>query len=234
MTSGNYKGGPLDPNQPDNVARDVATGRASNRIAAIVSLVALAFSAYSLWETSLKSADLSVFVPPVIQFAQPYNNSNFEVVEIPVTLLNDGARTGTVLTLKLAVSDPRTKATKHFYAANLGRWTMEKTRANAYAPFAPIAVPGNASRTETILFYTQGDEQKPNELIREPGLYQFELSLVAAESGERGWLDKLWPPRPPRIAFERQLKAFDARAFNTGTLPLYAPDWAASSNASGG
>lgn len=53
MTSGNYKGGPLDPNQPDNVVRDTASGRTSNRIAAIVSLVALAFSAYSLWETSL-------------------------------------------------------------------------------------------------------------------------------------------------------------------------------------
>lgn len=35
-------------------------------IAAVLSAVALIFSAYSLWETSLKEADVRVFVPPVI------------------------------------------------------------------------------------------------------------------------------------------------------------------------
>lgn len=210
-----------------------AGDRASNVITALVSLVALAFSGYSLWETSLKEADLAVFVPSVIHYAQPYNNSNFEVIEVPVTLVNDGARAGTVLALDLVVSDPRTNARKHFYAADFGRWTMEQTRAQTYKPFAPLSIPGNASRTETVLFYTRGEDQKPNELIREPGRYRFELSLVAAEAATPGLLAKLWPPRPAKVAFVRDLKSFDARAFNTGTLPLYAPDWKASSNANG-
>lgn len=234
QTKSTFRGGPLDPNQPDNVARDSASHRASNVITALVSLIALAFSGYSLWETSLKSADLALFVPPVIHFAQPYNNSNFEVIEVPVTLVNDGARAGTVLALDLVVSDPRTNARKHFYAADFGRWTMEQTRAQTYKPFAPLSIPGNTSRTETVLFYTRGEDQKPNELIREPGRYRFELSLVLAEASTPGLLDKVWPPRPGSVMFERDLKSFDARAFNTGTLPLYAPDWKAASNAGGG
>jgi hypothetical protein len=229
--TGTFKGGPLDPNTPDNVARDGASHRVSNITTALVSLVALAFSGFSLWETSLKQADLSVFVPPVIHFAQPYNNTNFEVIEVPVTMVNDGARSGTVLGLSLAVTDPRSKATKLFYAADLGRWTMEQTRASAYKPFAPISVPGNASRTETVLFYTRGDEQKPNELIREPGSYRFELTLEQAEAGASpAWMEKLWPARPASVVFERALKNYDARAFNTATLPLYAPDWSTASN----
>ena len=44
----------------------VADGGGSGRLAAIISAIALALSLYSLWETSLKRADLRVFVPPVI------------------------------------------------------------------------------------------------------------------------------------------------------------------------
>lgn len=53
---------------------------------AAISAIALAFSAYSLWETSLKSSDLQIFVPPVIYYSSPYNNSNFEMIQIPVTI----------------------------------------------------------------------------------------------------------------------------------------------------
>lgn len=240
-----YTGGPLDPGAPENVAMDAARaaspGRqdshgshaASNWIAAVVSLTALAFSGYSLWETSLKAAELSVFVPPVVHFSQPYNNTNFEVIEVPVTILNDGAKPGTVVSMNLAVTDPRKGLTKNFYAANLGRWSMEQTRALAYKPFAPISISGNSSRSETILFYTRGEEQKPNELIREKGNYNFELSLVVAESQQRGWSDKLWPTQAPKVSFVRELKMYDARAFEQGSLALYAPDWSAASNASG-
>jgi len=83
-----------------------------------------------------------VFVPPAIQYSAPYQNSNFEVIAVPLTLTNEGARTATVLAMELSVTDPRTKQTKHFYAANFGRWTMERTRTGAYEPFAPISLGG--------------------------------------------------------------------------------------------
>lgn len=210
---------------------DVALERArasGDRIAAVVSAIALVFSGYSLWETSLKRADLRVYVPPVIHYAAPYQNSNFEVISIPVTLVNDGARTGTVLSMELEVTDPRTNQTKRFYAADFGRWTMERTRTGAYEPFAPISLTGRSSRTEPVLFYTRGEEEKPEQLIREPGGYAFKLTLELAEIGGPAWLDSLWPSTIPFVSFDRSLRYYDARAFNNGTLPMYAMDWQAS------
>ena len=190
------------------------------RFAAVLSAVALLFSGYSLWETSLKDADVRVFVPPVIQFSAPYQNSNFEVIAVPVTLANEGARTATVLSMELVATDPRTGASKKFYAADLGRWTMERTRSGAYEPFAPLSLSGRSSRTEQVLFYTRGADQKPDELIREVGPYDFTLTLDMAESEAK-----------PSVRFERALLNYDARAFNEGTLPLYSADWRASSSA---
>lgn len=143
---------------------------------------------------------------------------------IPVTLTNEGARTGTVLSMELAVTDPRTQQTKRFYAADFGRWTMEKTRSGAYQPFAPMSLAGRTSRTETVLFYTQGDREKPNELVKETGAYSFALKLDLAEKGHFS------NAAEPLLSFDRELKFYDARAFDNATLPLYAKDWHSSSN----
>ena len=196
-------------------------------LAAVLSAVALAFSGYSLWDTSLKSAEVQIFVPPVVQYAAPYQNSNFEVFAIPVTLTNEGARTGTVLAMELAVTDPRTNQTKRFYAADFGRWTMEKTRSGAYEPFAPLSLAGRTSRTEQVLFYPRGEEEKPNELVRVLGPYSFKLTLDIAEEGGDGNKSS---GADVSVSFDRELKFYDARSFENGTLPLYAKDWRSSSN----
>jgi len=213
------------------VSTQMASATYGGAFAAVLSGLALAFSGYSLWETSLRQADVRMFVPPVIQYTAPYQNSNFEVIAVPVTLTNEGARTATVLSMELAITDPRTSATKRFYAADFGRWTMEKTRSGAYEPFAPISLAGRTSRTEQVLFYTRGEEEKPEQLIREPGTYNFKLTLEQAE--EPGGL-RLMGAGPPSVTFERDLRFYDARAFQNGTIPLYAKDWRSSSNASAG
>jgi hypothetical protein len=202
------------------IATQAAAGSSGGTLAVVVSAIALLFSGYSLWDTSLKAADLRAFVPPVIQFSAPYQNSNFEVIAVPITLTNEGARSATVLSMDLSITDARSKQTKHFYAADFGRWTMEKTRAGAYEPFAPISLAGRTSRTQSVLFYTRGQDEKPDELIREPGPYRFTLVLDVAESKAR-----------PTVTFERTLLAYDARAFSEGTLPLYSSDWRAARSA---
>jgi hypothetical protein len=106
---------------PSEIAAHGVSAFEGGKLAALLSLVALLLSGYSLWETSLKQADVQIFVPPVIQYAAPYQNSNFEMIAVPVTLTNEGARTATILSMQLAVTDPRTKQTKHFYAADFGR-----------------------------------------------------------------------------------------------------------------
>jgi hypothetical protein len=189
----------------------------------IIAGVALLVSGYSLWQSKLKHADLKIFVPPVIQYSSPYQNSNFEVFAIPVTLVNEGAQTGTVLSIELEVTDPRTKAVKRFYAADFGRWTMEKTRSGAYQPFAPISLAGHARQTETVLFYTRGDEEKPAQMVYETGPYAFKLILDdgSLESGRQ----------PPSVEFVRELRWYDARTFHEGTIPMYAKNWRSSVNA---
>ena len=191
--------------------------------ATVLSAIALAVSAYSLWDTSLRDADLKVFVPRVIHYSAPYQNSNFEMISIPVTFTNDGARTGTILDIDLAITDPRTKQTKNFYAAELGVWSMERTRANAYTGFAPISLSGRTSRTEPVLFYTRGEAEKPEQLVREVGPYEFKLTIRQAEGKETS--------KPVTVAFTRELPFYDARVFQNGTIFMHAGDWQASSSA---
>jgi hypothetical protein len=194
-------------------------------LSALLSTAALLFSVFSLWESRLKAPDLRMFVPPVIEYSAPYQNSNFEVIGIPVTIANEGARAGTVLSLELAVTDPKTNQTKLFYSADFGRWTMERTRNNAYQPFAPIVLAGYSSRTETVLFYTRGEEQQPPQLIRETQAYQFTLKLEQAIVHDLGAIDRMLVRGPVSITFERVLPFYDARVFNRGTIQMYATDW---------
>jgi hypothetical protein len=215
---------------PADIAAQTTSALEGGRLAAILSAVALAFSGYSLWETSLRQSDLRVFVPPVIYYSAPYQNTNFEMISIPVTLINEGARTGTALYFELNATDPRNGQTKRFYSAEFGVWSMERTRARAYTGFAPISLPGHASRTESILFYTQGNEQKPDQLIREVGPYKFTLRVVQAENDDFGWLDRIWSRKPVAATFERVLPFYDARSFDVGTIFMHSKDWAASSS----
>ena len=171
---------------PEPAARKRSTAWATTTFSA----VALLFSAFSLWESRLKNSDLRIFVPPVIQYSAPHQNSNFEVVAIPVTIANEGARAGTVLSLELAVTDPKTGQTKRFYSADFGRWTVERSRSGAFQPFAPIVLPGYSSRTETVLFYTRGEAEQPPQIIRETQPYRFTLTLDEAVTDD-GPFDRL-------------------------------------------
>ena len=132
--------------------------REGGMLTAIASAVALLFSSYSVYETSVRRPDLRLFVPPTIQYSDPYQNDNFEVFVIPVTVANVGARSGAVLALDLEVTNPRTGQKKMFYSAEFGRWTMANAQAGNFEHFAPLAIPGKASVTASIVFYSRLDE----------------------------------------------------------------------------
>jgi len=136
------------------------------------------------------------------------------VIAIPVTVANEGAQTGTLPSMELAVTDPRSNETKHFYSADFGRWTVERTRSSADQPFAPISLAGQMSLTESVLFYTRGEQARPQQLIRKLGTYRFALRVEEARSND-GLLDRPWPRRPATVSFECDLRSYDARAFNS-------------------
>ena len=96
-------------------------GRGS-RLATIVSAFAFAFSGVSFYETVLKRPALAMYVPPVMHYARD-SGGDIEVFSLPVTIANDGARTGTVLSLELEVDNLAEGAepkTKRYYSAYLG------------------------------------------------------------------------------------------------------------------
>lgn len=209
-----------------DVASQTNLGAEGGWVAAVVSAIALLFSCYSVYETTLRQPELRVFVPPLIQYSSPYNNSNFEVFAVPVTISNSGAREGTVLSLELEVTNPRTKQAKHFYSADIGRWRMEDVRNNTLQPFVPIALSGKSSASASILFYAR-DTETVQQIVTDTGDYEFTLSLKTLVNQDLGALDKALISPPKDLHFTMELPVYDARAFIEGTLALHSKDWAA-------
>ncbi|MGO9485867.1 MAG: hypothetical protein ACLPX9_14975 [Rhodomicrobium sp.] len=189
--------------------------------AEIFSGVAVAVSGYNLWYTSLRKPILRAFVPPVMRYASPYQNSIFEVFEIPLTIVNEGALTGTVLSLNLQVTSPK-GASKHFYSAGLGSWSIGKARGEGLNPFTPISLPGRTSHSEVILFYAREDSSVL-QIVEDAGRYKFAMSSLTAHAQKK---------EAQPLEFEMKLPYMDHRAFTTGagTLPLHHPQWQAVSN----
>ncbi len=79
----------------------VEHGSHGGLLATVVSAIALVMSGLSYYESSMKTAELQVYVPPVINYAR----DGRDVFNIPMTISNDGARTGTVLSMELEVEN---------------------------------------------------------------------------------------------------------------------------------
>jgi hypothetical protein len=137
-------------------------GRAASIISAIGSSLAVVFSAYSLWETSLKQAELTPYVTGVVTYERDLTadeniqpSGGFEVFALPITITNGGARDAAVLSLQLDVKNPKSGLTARFEAT----YTVDATYFAATgakrpkAPFSALAIAGRSAWTGTVLFY---------------------------------------------------------------------------------
>jgi hypothetical protein len=183
--------------------------------AEVFSGVAVVVSGYSLWQTSLRQPQLRVYVPPLIRYASPYQNSIFEVFEVPLTIVNEGARTGSILSIGLEVSNRQRAVSKKFYSGGLGSWSIGKVKGDGLSPFTPLSLPGHASHSAVVLFYAREDSQVM-QVTEDAGLYTFEMSLLTAHG-----------KNPQPLKFEMKLPYMDHRAFTvgSGTLALHHPQW---------
>lgn len=185
------------------------------RLATIISALALLFSGYSFYEAVMRAPELAVYVPPRIAYTDPDRpDSPFEVFVIPVTLANDGARTGTVLSLDLTVKNIKTGDTKKFYSAQIGTWGSQPV--NAYAP---VSLPGRASKSQSVQFFPIAEEKLPRITDLEGGTFEFEIRLnTASKKIGVPFLDLQSQP----IKFEMQMGKMDYRMFTrTGTMELW-------------
>jgi hypothetical protein len=194
--------------------------------AEIFSGLAVVISLYSLWRTALQHASLNVFVPPIIRYASPYQNSVFEVFEIPMTVVNEGALTGTILSFNLEVMNPRHGVSKQFYSAAFGAWSLEKAQGESINGFTPISLIGRGTQAATILFFARHDSEI-QQIVDGPGPYEFRLTPLMAQSEQRIPIGR---STVPQLTFTMNLPYLDHRAFTTGsgTIQMNHPEWAPS------
>jgi len=172
--------------ETSDIARDASRGSGTfNWLTGLVSALALIFSGISLYETVLKQAEVYVFVPNTIAYTRDPSGS-FEVFVVPVTVANTGARDGLVSSFDLTVKNSVTGVTRTFhsnfiagdnYLSTKEDYTKGQTRPKR--PFVPIAIPGRASRSDTLLFYP--DSFNKQRVLTKEG--SFEFKLVAKSQG---------------------------------------------------
>jgi hypothetical protein len=188
------------PPRDDGAVTSIAIAGYGGVQATILSAVALVLSSFSLYESSFKTAELEIFIPPVIHYARD-NGGDVELFAIPVTITNGGARTGTVLSMELQVEDLKTKKTKRYYSAFLGEHQVD---ANASSrSFAPLSIAGHATFTDTVRFYPVGNPLP--KLVEDAGDFRFTMSLVTAEPAHPDLIDRYWRLWPAPLTFERTL-----------------------------
>lgn len=193
----------------------------ASSIPTLMSAVALGLSVFSLFESTLKAPQLDLFVAPLAEYTDPDRpDAVREVVILPLTIANSGARTATVQLVGLEIENPRTKQSKRFYGARLGSWGETPPR-----PFAPAVLAGKATYSQTLQFEPRFGEEVPRIMDLEAGTYTLKLTLDVASAGG----SKVAP-----LVFEMQMGKLDYRYFQgTGTMPMWTPAYRSPANVGG-
>jgi hypothetical protein len=168
-------------------------------LAPMFSGLALLGSVVSMWETTIKQAEVRLHVSDNIYFTRdPWGS--YEVLMIPVTLANRGARDGTVLSLALDVKNLATNESKRFKSTYLAdaRWFSGRDDVNANqrrpkVPFAPVSIAGHGVFTGTLLFYPADNPEK--KVVDSNS--KIEMTLTAGLLSGTGWLDRVLAAAPP-------------------------------------
>jgi hypothetical protein len=202
-----------------NLARMASRG---NRLATIVSAFAFAFSGVSFYETVMKQPQLAVYVPPVLHYGQD-GGGDVELFAIPLTISNDGARTGTVLSLELIAENVKTKVRQKFYSAYFG--DHPKVVSTTPRAFAPLSIQGRSTFSDTIRFYPSG-KVRPL-VLEDAGDVQFTLSLQTVKPPSSDILSWFWHAPPKPIVFTRNLPwySFQQLSFHRIAIAMKEPGW---------
>lgn len=199
----------------NKMALSAAKPSQGGRLAGVVSAIALLFSAYSLWETSLKQAALTAYVTGAVTYtSDPFGSSEvqeaggYEVLAVPVTIANSGARATAVLSLQLKGSNATTGKNVRLDAAYMADATYFATPEKAKrpkTPFAAVVVAGRSAWSGVVLFYS--DDYKTR-LITPKELGRVELTLQAFTPPPSGWLERAFSRPVPPVAVTLDVPEF--------------------------
>jgi len=121
-----------------------------------MSFIALGGSAVSLHQTVLKHAELSTYVGDLGYVVWDMATEH-EIIVIPVTVANNGARDAVVLGFKLAAD--RGLNYRSSLVGGPSAPGDSSLSAQMAAPFAPWEVPGRGSRSGTVQLRAEGREK---------------------------------------------------------------------------
>ena len=223
-SSGSHPGGDLGP------AQIAEHGGHGGLLATLVSGIALIFSGLSYYESSMKRADLEVYVPPMIHYARDGDN---DVFNIPITIANDGARSGLVLGMELEVENPKPSAPekkKSFHSIFIGEYPRDDNTVSR--SFAPLSIAGHGTFSETVRFYPSG-KQLPF-VVDDAGEFHFTLKLLTAKPANPNFIDSWWRTEPEPITFTLTLPYLSVQhlTFRHGTVAMYNKNWQAAVSSS--
>jgi hypothetical protein len=190
----------------------------SNWLTAAVSGLALIGSALSLWESTFKHPEIKVYVSENIQYTRdPYEET--EVIAVPITIANSGARDGAVLSLQLWVKNSATGKEQIFKSAYTADAQYFGARDDVAArlkrpkiPFAPLAIAARGVFSGTVLFYRVGGAK--NDLI-EP-LSKLEITLRVHTPPPSDMLERVFNAPPNVVTVKAEVPSFYPGALLSG------------------
>lgn len=209
----------------DGSSANIAEIGGRGRLASVLSAMALGFSGLSFYESVMKTAELEVYIPPVIHYARE-PGGDVEQFAIPITIVNSGARTGTVLTMDLEVDSLRPDAatkTKRYYSAFVGDPPAKDDETNR--AFAPLSLAGRTTFSDTVRFYPVGNPLP--KLVDDAGDYKFTLKLVTAVPAHPGFIEGLWRTEPAPVTFEKTLPWISDQQLDSrrAQIPMHDKSW---------
>jgi hypothetical protein len=171
------------------------------RLALLISILSLVFAAWSLFETALRQPIFNVYAGPFWQYGRGTDTDD-EILTVPLTFANNGARPGAVLSLELTV-EKSGGGRREFVASAVVPSERER------ALFAPVSVPGRTAYTASVIF-TPRDGTKPiKSVIDTPGSYTARLTVCTTYNKTFGLFDTLLTIPPPDIIANLALQHFD-------------------------
>jgi hypothetical protein len=143
-------------------------------LAILISVISFVISMVNVYVTNLKSPDLSMIVAPFMR--QIVDNTSLnEAFFIPVTVINQGAKPGSILSIELLVTYLPTGEQSSYFAQYFAH---EENPEILGQFFTPINLDGYSANGRTICFYPLGE--KEGNFFARTGTYEFSLTGMAA------------------------------------------------------
>ncbi len=219
-----FKMGSAHRGEDIGAAHAVEHGSHGGLLATILSGFALLISGLSYYESTMKGAELAIYVPPMIHYAR---DGDSDVFNVPITISNDGARNGTVLNMELEVENLNPDAPKkraRFHSAFIGEYPRDDKALNR--SFAPLSISGHGTFTETVRFYPMDTNPRPF-VVDDKGDYRFKLTVMTARPESPGLLEAALRTDPKPLTFELKLPFLSDQhlTFRRGTIAMYNKNW---------